>query len=101
MSSDMYEIAMTRPCTDAPGKYIAESSFGRKFAMSRLCDILKEIEGVKCSESLGVAKFDYNGRTLILYRSGRVDLRKIADKQDAGETMSELEAMLEDAFERQ
>ena len=49
--------------------------------------------------SLGVAKFDYKDRTLILYRSGRVDLRKIMDAGDAQTLMDELEALLSSAFE--
>ena len=67
--------------------------------MERLCGLLKSVEGAKCSESLGVARFDFKEKTLILYRSGRVDLRKIADKNEAQATMDELEAMLMEAFE--
>lgn len=94
-----YQIVITKPCTDAPKKYIAESSFGRKFRMDRLCGLLKSVDGAKCSESLGVAKFDFKDKTLILYRSGRVDLRKIADKDEAQQTMDELAAMFDEAFE--
>jgi ArsR family metal-binding transcriptional regulator len=94
-----YDIVITKPCTDAPGRFIAESSFGRKFSMDRLCSLVKAIEGAKCSESLGVAKFDFKDRTLILYRSGRIDLRKIKDADDARAAMEELEAMLRAAFE--
>jgi len=94
-----YDIVITRPCTDAPGKFIAESSFGHKFDMGRLCNLVKSIEGAKCSESLGVAKFDYEDRTYILYRSGRIDLRKVRDAADAAEAMKEIEARLRDAFE--
>ncbi len=96
-----YQIVITKPCTDAPKKYIAESSFGRKFRMDRLCGLLKTMDGAKCSESLGVAKFDFKDKTLILYRSGRVDLRKIADKNDAQATMDELAVMFKEAFEAQ
>ena len=94
-----YEIVITKPSTDAPGRFIAESSFGRKFNMGKLCAVLKSINGAKCAESLGVAKFDYQDRTVILYRSGRIDLRKIRDADDARAAMGELEAMLRDAFE--
>ncbi len=94
-----YDIVITRPCTDAPGRFIAESSFGRKFDMGRLCAAVKAIDGSKCSESLGVAKFDYRDRTLILYRSGRIDLRKVADEADARTVMEDLEKMLAPAFD--
>ncbi len=94
-----YDIVITKPCTDAPGRYIAESTFGRKFNMEKLCALVKPIDGAKCSVSLGVAKFDYKERTLILYRSGRVDLRKIMDAGDAQTLMAELQALLSGAFE--
>lgn len=94
-----YEIVITKPCTDAPGRFIAESSFGRKFDMGRLCALVKTIDGAKCSESLGVARLDFKGRTLILYRSGRIDLRKVVDERDARAAMAELESVLSGAFE--
>jgi ArsR family metal-binding transcriptional regulator len=94
-----YEVIITRPCTDAPGRFIAESSFGRKFNMGRLCELVKRVDGAKCSESLGVARFDYRDKTLIVYRSGRIDLRKVKDAEEAREAMAELEALLYGAFE--
>jgi hypothetical protein len=95
-----YDIVITKPCTDAPGRFIAESTFGRRFDMGRLCSLVKAIDGAKCSESLGVARFDYRDKTLILYRSGRIDLRKVADEGDALSAMAELELVLVGAFEQ-
>lgn len=94
-----YEIVITRPCTDAPGHFIAESSFGRKFDMRRLCGLVRTIAGAKCSESLGVARLDYKAWTVVLYRSGRIDVRKVVDLDDAREAMAELEGMLSGAFD--
>jgi len=74
--------------------------FGRKFAMDKLCELVKPFDGAKCSESLGVAKFDYKDKTLILYKSGRIDFRKVKDAEDARVVMKELEAMLEEAFDK-
>lgn len=93
-----YSIVITRPCTDAPNRFIAESSFGRKLDMRAVCEKAKELPGAKCSDSLGVAKFDYKEWTLILYRSGRVDLRKIAGEEDARKAMGEIEALFSDCF---
>ena len=94
-----YQITITRPCTDAPGRFIAESSFGRKFAMSSVCEKVRDIHGAKCSESLGVAKFDYRDWTFIIYRSGRADIRKVTGEDDARKAMGELESLFVDAFE--
>lgn len=95
-----YNIVITKPCTDAPGRFIAESTFGRRFNMGKLCSLVKAIDGAKCSESLGVARFDYKDKTLILYRSGRIDLRKMKDIEDARTTMEELGSVLAGAFEQ-
>jgi ArsR family metal-binding transcriptional regulator len=97
--SSGYSIVITRPCTDAPNRYIAESSFGRRLDMQATCVLTRNIQGSKCSESLGVAKFDYGEWTIILYESGRVDLRKVKDEADARAAMAELEHMFAGAFE--
>jgi ArsR family metal-binding transcriptional regulator len=94
-----YSIVITRPCTDAPNRYIAESSFGHKLDMPATCALTRSIPGSKCSESLGVAKFDYREWTIILYESGRVDLRKVKDEADARAAMTVLEHMFAGAFE--
>lgn len=98
MPSD-YKIVITRPCTDAPNRFIAESSFGRALNMKAACEKVKDIAGAKCSESLGVAKFDYEGWTVILYSGGRVDLRKVKDEGDARKAMTEMEQLLQGAFQ--
>jgi ArsR family metal-binding transcriptional regulator len=89
---------ITRPCTDAPNRYIAESSFGHGLDMQAVCVLTRSIPGAKCSESLGVAKFDHGDWTIILYRSGRVDLRKVRDEADARTAMAGLERMFAGAF---
>ncbi len=93
-----FSIVITRPCTDAPNRYIAESSFGRRLDMAATCARVHDLPGAKCSESLGVAKFDFGDWTVILYQSGRVDLRKVRDEDDARAAMAALEQMLAGAF---
>jgi ArsR family metal-binding transcriptional regulator len=94
-----YQIAITRPCRDAPGRFTAESSYGRRLDMTAICAGTKNFPEAKCSESLGVAKFDYGEHTVILYRSGRIDLRRVKDVADAQAVMAELERALAGAFE--
>lgn len=92
------EVFITRPCTEAPGKYAAASSLDRKVDMDRLCVLIKDIKDGKCSASLGVAKFDWEDRTYIVYRSGRVDLRKVSNVEEAGKAMDALESLIGDAL---
>lgn len=53
--------------------------------MEKLCDILQEIgaKELKCSTNLGVARFELEGKNVMLYRSGRVDIRKIRNTEEA------------------
>jgi ArsR family metal-binding transcriptional regulator len=94
-----YPIVITRPCRDAPGRFTAESTYGRRLDMAAICLATKSFPEAKCSESLGVAKFDYGEHTIILYRSGRIDLRRVKDVADARAVMAELEQTLAGAFE--
>jgi len=73
------EIRLSRPCVEDPTRYIAECHFGKKVTMERLCDILRSIgaKELKCSLKLGVARFELEGRSVMIYQSGRADIRRI------------------------
>ncbi len=93
------EIRLSRPCVDDPTRYIAECNLGRKIHIGKLCDILKETgaKELKCSVRLGVARFDHEGRSVMLYQSGRVDIRKIKDTGEAAKVMEEIISIIRDA----
>lgn len=99
-----YEIKLARPCVDDPGKYIAESQYRREFSMEDLCTILQNkkergvVDDLKCSARLGVAKFEFEEKTVMLYRSGRIDIRKTTDVEDAKILMEKVEEMVKKAF---
>jgi len=81
----LMEIRLSRPCVDDPTRYIAECHLGKRLDMEKLCDILREIgaKELKCSLNLGVARFELEGRSVMLYKSGRVDIRKIRTTDEA------------------
>ena len=103
-NSSIYEIQLARPCVDEPGKYIAESQYSNSFLMDALCSILQtnlekgNIFELKCSERLGVARFEMDGKTILLYRIGRIDIRKTTDIANAGIVMEKIENMVKSAF---
>lgn len=103
-NSSTYEIQLARPCVDEPGKYIAESQYSNSFLMDALCSILQtnlekgNISQLKCSERLGVARFELDGKTILLYRIGRIDIRRTTDIANAGIVMEKIENMVKSAF---
>ncbi|HEY9204525.1 MAG TPA: hypothetical protein VIO58_01280 [Candidatus Methanoperedens sp.] len=94
------DIRLSRPCIEDPTRYIAECHLGRKVMMEKLCDILRNMgaKDLKCSIKLGVARFELEGRSVMIYQSGRVDIRRIQTTDEAREVMGLIKSMIEDAL---
>lgn len=94
------EIRLSRPCVEDPSRYIAECHLGRKLDIEKLCGILRNanVMDLKCSVKLGVARYELDGRSVMMYQSGRVDIRRIQDTTQAEKVMWEITAMVKDAF---
>ncbi len=94
------DIRLSRPCVEDPSRYIAECHLGKRLVMEKLCDVLRNIgaKELKCSIRLGVARFLMEGRSVMLYQSGRVDIRRIRDTDEARDVLEEIRAMVKDAF---
>lgn len=94
------DIRLSRPCVDDPTRYIAECHLGKKVIIEKLCDILREIgaKELKCSVKLGVARFELEGRSVMLYQSGRVDIRKIKNTDEAAGVMEQIISLVNDAL---
>ncbi len=68
--------------------------------MEKLCDVLRNIgvKELKCSIRLGVARFELEGRSVMLYQSGRVDIRRIQNTDEARDILEQIISMVKDAF---
>ena len=94
------DIRLSRPCVEDPSRYIAECHFGKRLVMEKLCELLRNVgaKELKCSIKLGVARFELEGRSVMLYQSGRVDIRRIQNTDEARDVLEEIRAMVKDAF---
>jgi ArsR family metal-binding transcriptional regulator len=68
--------------------------------MEKLCDILRETgaKELKCSLNLGVARFEIEDKSVMLYTSGRVDIRKIRTTEEAGIFLEKIKSLVSDAL---
>ncbi len=68
--------------------------------MERLCEVLGRagVAELKCSVRLGVARFELEGRSVMLYRSGRVDIRRIQNTGEARNVLEQIASLVRDAF---
>lgn len=94
------DIRLSRPCVDDPTRYIAECHFGKRVVIEKLCDILRRFgaNGLKCSEKLGVARFELDERSVMIYSSGRVDIRKILNTDEARAVMGKITEIVKEAL---
>jgi len=63
-----------------------------------LCTLLEgKVREFKCSVKLGVARFEMDGRGVMVYRSGRIDIRRVGDLEEASRVIRKVRAMLGEA----
>ncbi len=94
------DIRLSRPCIEDPTRYIAECHLGKRVVMEKLCGLLHNIgaKELKCSIKLGVARFELEGRSVMIYQSGRVDIRRIGSTDEARGVMEQIIDMVKDAL---
>ena len=94
------DIRLSRPCVDDPTRYIAECHFGKRVVIEKLCAILSGVgaKGLKCSVKLGVARFELEDRSVMIYSSGRVDIRKIRNTDEARAVMEKITDLVKEAL---
>ncbi|MCX9082978.1 MAG: hypothetical protein OIN83_12370 [Candidatus Methanoperedens sp.] len=94
------DIRLSRPCVDDPTRFIAECHLGKRLVMEKLCDILREIgaKDLKCSLNLGVARFELEEKSVMVYQSGRVDIRKIRNTEEARIFLEKIFSMVSEAL---
>lgn len=95
-----FGITFIRPCVTDAGKVSAETRLAPNSGTSsdlspdfldssRLCWVLsisQAFSRVKCSEKLGIAKMETDGKTVVVSKGGRINIRTARDKEDALET---------------
>jgi ArsR family metal-binding transcriptional regulator len=86
------EIRLSRPCVDDPSRYIAECNIGKRVDIEKLCEVLRgaHAKELKCSIKLGVVRFEMEERSVMIYQSGRVDIRRIKTTMEAENVLMQI-----------
>ncbi len=68
--------------------------------MEKLCELLRGAgaKGLKCSVRLGVSRFELDERSVMIYQSGRVDIRKIRNTDEARDVMLQITDIVKEAL---
>jgi len=95
MPTHSEKVTLIRPCTTENGKVTAtaqlilptndkELKYGF-FDPFALCDVLnnyRSFDDIKCSEKMGIARIDYDGKSILVFGNGKIKVRKARDKED-------------------
>ncbi|MFH1445356.1 MAG: hypothetical protein ABIF08_02650 [Nanoarchaeota archaeon] len=97
IKSKDYEISFIKPCATTRKKILAEVMLKHGFKPRALCELIsksKIAKYAKCSEDLGVARIEWEGKTIIVFASGEVSIRRADDKKDAIKTANFIKDIL-------
>ncbi|HID17513.1 TPA: hypothetical protein EYP26_04385, partial [Candidatus Bathyarchaeota archaeon] len=96
------KIAYIQPCASEKGKVTADIMMGRDeatfFEPSILCSILEAYKPMlaegRCSRPLGVAVIKWKGRSITIFKNGRVNIKRALTKQDVLKVLRSLNRLL-------
>ncbi|MCG7850715.1 MAG: hypothetical protein MIO93_16270 [ANME-2 cluster archaeon] len=95
------DIVLAKPCVEDPSLFIAESNFGRGLDMEMVCRILDKLDVPerRCSIRLGVARFRLDNWQVMIYRKGRIDVRRVTGVDNAADAIGQVESIVTLAFQ--
>ncbi len=78
----------TKPCITEKDRIMANTTLDINLDFERMCDMLKtEFKDVVCSQKLGIVKINWKGKTILIFKSGKVSIRKAESEDDAIKTL--------------
>lgn len=83
LSKPKKEIVFYKPCKDEANKIMFENELPYEIDIQKTCNELEKLGNVKCSEEMGVAMLDIDGKNVTLFKNGKIVARKVQDKEDA------------------
>jgi uncharacterized protein len=77
------ELLVYKPCKDEANKIMFETELPYGIDIKNTCSELEKLGHPKCSEEMGIAMLEIEGRNLTIFRAGKIVARRVADKKDA------------------
>jgi hypothetical protein len=96
------EIAYIQPCASEKGKITADIVMSKEeknfFEFTKLC-LLLELYRImfaeeKCNQALGIAMIKWRGRDIIVFRNGRISIKRALSKEDVEKILLSINRLL-------
>jgi len=105
MTEDIFsepEVMYFHPCVKDKTKISADIKLKKALnvkSIYKLAKITGLFTNVKYSEDLDLLKFDYKGKTLLMFGNGTVEIRSAENQEDVKETLEFLDRISKEAVE--
>ncbi|MCE5213882.1 MAG: ATP-dependent sacrificial sulfur transferase LarE, partial [Methanobacterium sp.] len=77
------ELVFYKPCKDEANKIMFETELLYSVNIEDTCRELENLGKVKCSNKMGVAMLEVEGKNITIFNKGKIVARRIKDKEDA------------------
>lgn len=80
---DKKDLVVYKPCKDEENKIMFETELPYEIDIKKTCAELEKMGSPKCSEEMGIAMVETEGRNVTVFKNGKVVARRVVDKEDA------------------
>lgn len=81
------DLVVYTPCKDEKNKIMFETELPYQIDVKKTCEELGKLGTNKCSEEMGIIMLEIDGRTITVFRAGKIVARRVIDKEDAEELL--------------
>ncbi|MGZ7107967.1 MAG: ATP-dependent sacrificial sulfur transferase LarE [Methanobacterium sp.] len=84
------DLIIYKPCKDEANKIMFETELPYQIDINKTCQELEKQGSPKCSEEMGIAMLETEGRNVTVFKNGKVVARRVKDKEDAEKLLTEI-----------
>lgn len=84
------ELVAYKPCKDEENKIMFETELPYEVDIKKTCPELKKLSSAKCSQEMGIAMIELEGKNVTVFKTGKIVARRVSDKEDAEKVLIEI-----------
>ena len=84
------DLVVYKPCKDEKNRIMFETELPYEIDIKKTCFELESLGSPKCSEEMGIAMVETEGRNVTVFKNGKVVARRVVDKEDAENLLTEV-----------
>ena len=77
------DLVVYKPCKDEKNKIMFETELPYEIDIKNTCKEMESLGKLKCSDSMGIAMCEIEGRNVTVFKKGKIVARKVQDQEDA------------------